>query len=321
MAIDRDQLLGDLRRLRRGSGLADARIQSYSPSLRGISGASPEASDQDALEALRVSLDRLVDALPAELGQFARAALNVGWDDDGASELLEGRIARLSELVSRDPRTVRRRIEEATNRLVDIAIAEENWAEMDRQESGEEWYVKSIRAILRLDLPAPEAIDEREIAVQGSSLGGISLPFTLPRHPYDHAGNRELLTDMLFGGKFLASQRVSDSRFDIKVQFPHVVQPGQTHRYAIIYRIPEGQPMAPHYVHVPYRRCDNFELLVRFSQHAIPADIRRITAAFHREIEDRQPDTEVLHPDSAGEVNVRFANLRVGFAYGLQWQW
>lgn len=245
-------------------------------------------------------------------------ALNIGWEDDSASELLEGRIARLSELASRDPRTVRRRIDEAMNRLVDEVVAEENWAEMGRQESAEEWYIKSIRAIVRLDLPNPEAVDERQIVVQGTPLSGISLPFTLPRHPDDHGATHELRTDMLFGGKFVVNQRVSDSRFDIKVQFPRVLEPGETHRYAIIYRIPEGQQMTPHYVHVPYRRCDNFELLVRFG-NSIPTDIRRITAAFHREIEDRQPDTEILQPDGAGEVHVRFANLRVGFAYGMQW--
>ncbi|GEM_PF-3205331 len=319
MSIERYQLLEDLKRLRRGRGLAEARLETLSPSLRALSGARPEATHQEALELLRVELSRLIDGLPGELRQFARVALNIGWEDDGASELLEGRISRLSELVSRDPRTVRRRIEQAMNWLVDAAVAEESWTEMDRQESADEWYIKSIRAILRLDLPNPEAVDEREIAVQGSPLSGISLPFTLPRHPDDHGDTHGLGTDMLFGGKFVVNQRVSDSRFDIKVQFPRVLQPGETHRYAIIYRIPDGQRMAPHYVHVPYRRCDNFELLVRFDEHSIPTDIRQITAAFHREIDDRQPDAEILRPDDAGEVHVRFTNLRVGFAYGIQW--
>ncbi len=319
MSIERDQLLEDLKRLRRGRGLIGASHRMLSPSLRALSGAGPEATDQEALEQLRAVLGRLIEELPGDLGQAARVALNIGWEDDGASELLEGRISRLSELTSRVPRTIRRHIEEAMNRLADVVIAEENWAEMDRQESADEWYIKSIRAILRLDLPNPEAVDEREIVVQGSPLSGISLPFTLPRHPGDHSGTHELRTDMLFGGKFVASERVSDSRFDIKVQFPRVLQPGETHRYAVIYRIPDGQQMTPHYVHVPYRRCDIFELLVRFGEHSIPPDIRRITAAFHREIEDRQPDTEILRPDGAGEIRVRFTNLRVGFAYGMQW--
>ena len=85
-------------------------------------------------------------------------------------------------------------------------------------------------------------------------------------------------------------------------------------------QIGAGQRMTPHYVHVPYRRCDEFELRIRFSEHAMPADARRINAAFHREIEDRQPDTEILRPDDAGEIHVRFTDLRVGFAYGAQWR-
>jgi len=124
---------------------------------------------------------------------------------------------------------------------------------------------------------------------------------------------------MLFGGKFVVNQRISDSRFDIKVKFPRLLQPGESRRYAIIYRLPEGQRMTPHYVHVPYRRCDEFELRVRFSEPAMPADVRRINAAYHREIDDRQPDTEIIRPDDAGEVHVRFTDLRLGFAYGAQW--
>jgi hypothetical protein len=162
-------------------------------------------------------------------------------------------------------------------------------------------------------------VDEREIVVTGSSLGGITLPFTLPRHPDDRDGTHELLTDVMFGGKFVVNQQVSDSRFDVKIQFPRLLQHGETHRYAIIYRLPKGQRMTPHYVHVPHHPCDEFELRVRFDEHAMPGDIRRITAAFHREIEDRQPDTEILRPDGAGEVYVQFTNLRVGFAYGIQW--
>lgn len=319
MSIERERLLEELKRLRRGRGLADPALASLGPSLRALSGTGPAATNREAVEQLRAEIRRLIDGLPDELRQFAGVALNVGWDDEGASERLEGRIERLSQLVSRDPRTVRRRIDEAMNRLVDAAVAEENWAEMDRQESAADWYIKSSRAILRLDLPNPEALDEREIVVTGSPLSGISLPFTLPRHPDDHSDTHELRTEMLFGGKFVVSRRVADLRFDIKVQFSRVLQPGETHRYAIIYRVPDGQQMTPHYVFVPYRRCDEFELHVRFDEHALPADVRRVNGRAHREIDERQPDTEILRPDSAGEVHIRFTNLRVRAGYGLQW--
>jgi hypothetical protein len=320
MSTDRDQLLEELRRLRRGRGLSDSDLALLGPSLRTLSGAAPDAPVREAAERLRAELDRLIDGLPDELRPFARAALNVRWEDEGAAELLEGRISRLSDLVSRDPRTVRRRINEAMDRLADAVVAEENWVEMDRQQSVSEWYVRSSRAILRLDLPNPEAVDEREIVVTGTPLSGISMPFTLPRHPDDHSDAHELQTDILFGGKFVVSQRVTDLRFDVKIQFPRVVQPGEAHRYAVIYKVPDGQKMTPHYVFVPYRRCDEFELFVRFTEQDLPDDIRRVNGRFHREIEEPQPDEEVLRPDSAGEVHVRFTNLQVGAGYGIQWR-
>jgi hypothetical protein len=320
MSIEREHLLDELKRLRRGQGLADAKLAPLGPALRSLSGAGPDAPPLETAQRLQVELGRLIDGLPWELRQFARAALNVSWEDEGASELLEGRISRLSDLVTRDPRTVRRHINEAMNQLVDAAVAEENWTEMDRQQSLSEWYIKSSRAILRLDRPNPEAVDEREIVVTGSPLSGISLPFTLPRHPDDHSDTHELQTDILFGGKFVVNRRVADLRFDIKVQFSRVIQPGESHRYAVIYRVPDGQKMTPHYVFVPYRRCDEFELFIRFDEHALPTDIRRVNARFHREIEERQPDEEKLRPDAAAEVHIRFTNLQVGAGYGIQWR-
>jgi hypothetical protein len=233
---------------------------------------------------------------------------------------LEQRIDWLARQLERNPRTVRRKLDDAMNTLAEIAIKDYNWKVLGQQEAASDWYVTNCRALLRMDISSPEAIVEREICVESGAFSSLSIPFTLPRYPGDQDESHDLHADILFGGKFVTNTHVSDSRFDIKVQFPHTLYPGDVHQYALIYRIPPGQKMSPHYVLVPYRRCDSFDVRVRFNLNSIPNDIRIIREAFHRQIEELQSEEQRINADDAGEVVLNFQNLKPGFAYGVQWR-
>ena len=78
--------------------------------------------------------------------------------------------------------------------------------------------------------------------------------------------------------------------------------------------------MASHYVHVPFRRSDYFELRVCFDRQHLPRAVWALCGAPTAVIYERGPAQDVLQPDRFGEVQVRFRNLRLGFGYGLCWQ-
>jgi hypothetical protein len=77
--------------------------------------------------------------------------------------------------------------------------------------------------------------------------------------------------------------------------------------------------MASHYVHVPFRRSDAFELRVRFDPDHPPAALWSVTGVPTTTIYERRPPSDTLVPDRFGEVRVTYRSLRIGFGYGLCW--
>ncbi|NKE56332.1 hypothetical protein FXN61_05615 [Lentzea sp. PSKA42] len=321
MSIDRDKLLDELKRLRRGTGLggllADVRL---GDNLRTVSKADAGADDATAAGLLLTELSRLIDRLPESMQQVASVALNINIPDL-SSQLLDKRISWLASETGRDNRTIRRRIDESMKHLVNRIVAEHDWSDTGHPETAANWFTTSCRAYVRMDQEdGIEAVDEREIIIHGAPTDSISMPFTLPRHPNDQDAPHELQTNLLFGGKFVTRKRFSDSRFNVEIKLPRTLYPGERHRYALQYKIPANQMMKPHYVFVPYYECESFSLLVRFNMDDLPCTIRKVESAFHREIDELQPEENIIEANEAGEAYAEFKNLKTGFGYGIQWR-
>ena len=77
--------------------------------------------------------------------------------------------------------------------------------------------------------------------------------------------------------------------------------------------------MRPYYVYTPYRRCDSFDLTVRFNPADPPATVWQLEEAVISVIESESPAGTLLVPDAFGEVHVRFSTLKTGLGYGLRW--
>jgi hypothetical protein len=60
---------------------------------------------------------------------------------------------------------------------------------------------------------------------------------------------------------------------------------GERHEYAVIYRVPMGQPMRTHYVLAPMQYCDMFELRVRFNPYDLPKAVWRVEHVTHRDLD------------------------------------
>lgn len=55
-----------------------------------------------------------------------------------------------------------------------------------------------------------------------------------------------------------------DGYFENVIALPRPPRAGERHEYGLRLRIPDGQLMNSHYLHVPRRRSDHFELRIRF---------------------------------------------------------
>lgn len=83
-----------------------------------------------------------------------------------------------------------------------------------------------------------------------------------------------------------------------------------------------GEPMRPYYVCVPERRCDRFDLRVRFDRRRPPAWVRRVVGEdlrVYESFEGVPPLAVQVQVDGTGEATASFSKLKLRQGYGLQW--
>jgi hypothetical protein len=184
----------------------------------------------------------------------------------------------------------------------------------------EGYYVESFTALLRLDAEPIEAEEQRVVVATVDGLSGIATSISVPRRPDDTSLSHDLDADLLHGGSLESREQPWESYFRNVIALPEPLDVGERHQYALRLRIPPGQPMAQHYVHVPFRRSDYFDLRVRFDPRRPPRAVWTLSGTPTAVIYERGPVSSLLIPDRFGEIHVTFSGLSVGLAYGVCWQ-
>lgn len=186
-------------------------------------------------------------------------------------------------------------------------------------EAPDGWYVESFSALLRLDVPQPEAVEHRVIVAAEDGLDELATSISVPRHPDDRAGAHWLETEVEFGGVLALREQPYESYFRNVLTLSRALNTGERHEYQLRLRLPPGQQLAPHYVYVPLCRSDRFELRVRFSPDRLPKAVWVLPGTPTAVIYERNPNGTNLTPDRAGEVRAEFRDLKIGLGYGVSW--
>lgn len=181
------------------------------------------------------------------------------------------------------------------------------------------WFIESFTALLRLDTELVEALERRLIVATIDGLSELATSVSVPRHHDDASREHGLDAELLYGGSLELREQPYESYFRNVIVLPRPLRRGERHECALRLRIPPGQPMAPHYVHVPFHRSDHFDLRVRFPLRNLPRAVWVLHAVPTAVIYEGKPTGETLVPDRFGEVHVSFRDLRLGLGYGLCW--
>jgi hypothetical protein len=198
---------------------------------------------------------------------------------------------------------------------------EQELSETDHSALGdtEGYYVESFSALLRLDADPIEAVEQRVIVATVDGLSELATAISVPRHPDDEGLTHQLDAELLHGGSLQLRDQPYESFFRNFIVLPRPLRAGERHEYALRLRIPPEQPMASHYVHVPFRRSNFFDLRVRFSSIHPPRAVWKLTGAPTAVIYQRGPASQLIVPDRFGEIHVAFRDLRPGLGYGVCW--
>jgi hypothetical protein len=304
------EIAEELMQLRKGWGVqADVTVK-VGIRLQQLAGiASTDGPDvwRDKLVAL---LAEAAAKLPDEIGMVALVGLCV-WPK-AQRRTLDERLAWLAEQTGISSRTALRRVDEAQQRLAGVLASRS-----PREEDA--WYVEQLSSLMQVTKDHVEVIEKRLIVCQMAGLTELDTSISVPRHPTDDEKAHSLDIELLQGGHLERREQPYESYFRNIIALPQRLAVGEKHEFTLRFRTPPGQLMAPHYVHIPTRRSDSFEVHIRFDPECLPGSIWVLDGAPPVAVYERTPGASCVAPSKFGEVEHSFRMLRQGLSYGFCW--
>ena len=317
MPIDSVELAAELVRLRRGRAMLDPGLpRRLEPQTRA---ALDIGSGDKAPVIRRKAAARIAGLLrrDAELRTAALAAL--GLHPEADQRLLKDREAWLAAHLMCDSRTARRRVTAAMQQLVDALVEDDHAGGLPAGARDDGYTVRVFWATMRLAAARPELHEKRRIIVTGDRLDAIAGRLTVPRSGPEIAEN-DVLVRATSGGDITGFERCSPEHFQFVLRLPRPLHHGEIHEYGLVFTIPPGQPMRPHYVFQPLVPCERFELTVHFDRTRLPDDIWLINGVAPRLLDHDETTAPRLTPNARGTLRRSFTDLRQGRAYGVRWR-
>jgi hypothetical protein len=284
------ELVSDLKALRKGRGLfvnnVDERV---GRTLRDVCGVTEQDGPGEIRYRVAQRLAHLAGDLPEDLRMAAMAAF--GMIPAARRPLYQDRVDWIAQRIGRDPRTARRRIDDAIHQLAQLACTPLRVRGPAEPTTG--WHIAETRVILMLDRAVPERYEHHRIVAAQEHLTELDLSTTFAPPAVE--------VDVVYGGTLRAGRLV----------LPEPLDPGSAHEFALRSRMPAGPRQL---VQVPRRRCDQLELRVRFDGNRLPRTVSRLHG--------RPPRTTAQIPiDPAGEIRVTFSDLTRGHTHGTRWDY
>jgi hypothetical protein len=281
------------------------------PTLYGMAGIESGENADDIRQRLVEFLEDLAASLPEDLRTAFAAALALR--EDVRFRFLDERMEWLADWLHRDIRTARRRADEAI-RLVDANTGLVAGEAADYQD----WHLGRLRALLLLDRAEPLAIEERTLVAACDDLAEISIATSIPVPRGARPQEQAAQLTVLYGGSLAGSTWPTATYLRYTVRLPRPLRRGQSHEFGISITTPRGQPFNPRYAIQPLRRCDEFDLRVRFGT-AQPSSVWRIAGLPRGMVDDFADRDALVRPDATGDVHLRYQRLKLGLVYGARW--
>ncbi|MGH3256370.1 MAG: hypothetical protein ACRDOU_13420 [Streptosporangiaceae bacterium] len=295
--------------------MASDLLERTGPTLRALSGIDDSTSEIEARRRLLMYLSDLADELPGDL----RIALRVGLalDEDAQYRFLEQRMQWLATKLDRDVRTARRRVDEAiraaeTMRAISVPSGD-NYAH-------DGWYLERFRTLLHLDGAQPTAIEERKVVARHDFLSEIIISTSIPCPAGADRERHHAELTILYGGSIDRIERPSKTYFRYFVRLPQPLRRGQSHEIGVSVTIPADQPINPRYAFQPLRRCDEFDLRIRFGSGNRLSGVWNMAGIPRGMADDFIAASARVDTDDVGEIHLNYQRLLVGLVYGARWE-
>ncbi|MEU8635148.1 hypothetical protein AB0C38_23460 [Amycolatopsis sp. NPDC048633] len=298
--MERSELVRELKTLRKGRGLAGRVEDRIGPLLR----SACSVADGDGMVAIREKVSDRLTGLAADLPEDLRVAALAAFAicAEARQPLYQDRVRWAAHRLDRDPRTVRRRVDEAIDLLAELASSPSS----SPAASGDQWHTSSLAIACVVDPPL--ILERRRIVADQEGLQSLELAVSLP------AGRPS--ATVLYGGTLVDRGMETSSRWGYGLELPRPMSRGESWEVGILFQPPS---LRPYMVTVPRQPCDEFDLRVRFGR-VPPPEVWVLNGAFQRDVSDPGYRGRPSQMDSSGEVHLRFRGLMPGLAYGARWE-
>jgi hypothetical protein len=268
------------------------------PALAASCGITRADGSVAAKQKLVTRLSELVEQLPEDLQLPARAAF--GLTSDVRQPLYGERVSWVAAEIDRDARTVRRRVDDAVYQLAELA------ATTTRRDVGG-WHTAELAVAVTLDQGQPEVVERYQVVVDQDGVDSLEFAPVFP------VRRRDVDVHLMYGGT-LRDRGLERPGFTLVPAT--TLARGESHDFALRYRLQSRDAMHPCVLHVPERPCDLFDLRVRFER-----DVKRIVRTFDGVLlrSDAEPGGMQQAVDRAGDLHLRFRRLLPGLLYGARW--
>ncbi|OLZ43520.1 hypothetical protein BS329_39015 [Amycolatopsis coloradensis] len=236
-------------------------------------------------------LVELAEQLPDDLRLAALAAFAICADAD--QPLYKDRLRWTATRVDREPRTVRRRVDEAITMLADLAAAGEKSAGRTAN-----WHTAELNVAVVLSGQRPEVFEHHRVTAGQDGLRELDLPTSVSP---DEA--------TLFHGGTLTTHHGG-----VRLTLPKPLSRGESHEFAMLFH---PRRLSGRLVYVPSRMCERFDLRIRFGE--APEGVSKLDGVFQEDLAGRHHRGERCLPNPADELHLRFGQLTPGLAYGARW--
>jgi transcriptional regulator with XRE-family HTH domain len=311
-SVARD-VVADLKVLRKGRGIWSGDLGArLGLALR----TACDVKDDDNVSRIRQkvahTITRLADNLPADLKVAGLAAFGIA--PGAQSPLYQDRVNWVANNSNRDPRTVRRRIDEAIEHLAQLATSSRAEAADSSARATvneiEGYRVDHVQLTLILDREFPEVFEQYSITAEKDQLAEIVASTVVPA---------ESKLQMIYGGRLVSRfDPLNNRRF---ITFPQMLRTGDNHQYTLQYRANLAEGGIGFVVYKPERQCIKFDLHVRFDHDNLPWRVSLLDGVDGRDIASRVPRGQGCNVDAAGEIHLSFRHLDNQLAYGARWDW
>ncbi|WP_112263036.1 hypothetical protein [Lentzea terrae] len=299
MTTTHARLVRELKTLRKGRGVHGRIGDRIGADLAAACGITTADGPSAARQKLVTRLTDLVEQLPDDLQLAARAAF--GLIPEVRHPLYQDRVNWVAATIDRDGRTVRRRVDEAVDQLAELA------ATTTRRDAGG-WHTAELAVAVALDQGQPEVLERYQVVVDQDGLDQLEF---VPAFP---VRRRDVDVHLLYGGTLQDRSATDRPGFTLVPADP--LARGETHDFAVRYRLLSRDVMHPCVLLVPERPCEVFDLRVRFEH-----DRKRLVRTFDGVLQrvEAEQDGSRHAVDRAGEIHLTFRRLLPGLLYGARW--